>query len=316
LRELVDLDAARAAVDAAFRALHRGEATLANVSTLYSERPAGLTHIKAGRLHDQDVFTVKIASDLDPGDGGPVLHGGVMLVLSARDGSPVAALLDNGFLTELRTGAAGAIAADLLARADAATVAVVGAGSQARHQLAALLRVRPVSRVQVAARGAERLQLYAEEMRARHGLPVHVCGSVEEAVAGADVVITTTPSADPLVQADWLEPGAHVTAVGADDPAKQELASDVLARAAVVAVDDRGQAERSGELRHAVASGARRTEDTVTIGELLEGAAVGRRSPDEITVADLTGVGVQDAAIAAAALRRALADQRALLDAS
>src|SRR6185437_104151 len=105
----------------------------------------------------------------------PVLHGGVMLVLSARDGSPVALLLDNGFLTELRTGAAGAIAADLLARRDASTVAIVGAGSQARHQLQALLRVRPVTHVRVASRSAERLRRYAEEMHARHGVAVEVC---------------------------------------------------------------------------------------------------------------------------------------------
>jgi len=298
----------------AFRALHRGEATLADVSTLYLERPDGLAHIKAGRLHRDDVFTVKVASDLDPGDGSPVLHGGVMLVVSARDGSPVALLLDNGLLTELRTGAAGAIAADLLARADAATVAVVGAGSQARHQLQALLRVRPIARVQAASRGADRLRRFAEEIEARHGLDVQACRSVQEAVAGADIVVTTTPSVHPLVEAEWLSPGTHVTAVGADDPSKQELASGVLARAAVVAVDDRGQAERSGELRHAVVSGARRAEDTVTIGELLDGAAAGRTSEDEITVADLTGVGVQDAAIASAAFRQALAAQSALVD--
>src|SRR5262249_50877994 len=125
LRALVDVDAARHAVADAFRALHRGEATLANVSTLYFDRPEALAHIKAGRLHRDGVWTVKVAADLDPGDGGPVRHGGAMLVLSAEHGSPVALLLDNGFLTELRTGAAGAVAADLLARRDARTVAIV-----------------------------------------------------------------------------------------------------------------------------------------------------------------------------------------------
>jgi ornithine cyclodeaminase/alanine dehydrogenase-like protein (mu-crystallin family) len=305
IRQLVDADAARRAVADAFRALHRGQATLANVSTLYFADPDGLAHIKAGHLHQDDVWTVKVAADLDPGDGGPVRHGGLMLVLSALDGSLAGLLLDNGYLTELRTGAAGAIAADLLARPDATTVAIVGAGSQARHQLQALRRVRPIDRVQVASRSPERVRAFADEIEAGRGLAVRICSSVEHAVRGADIVITTTPSRAPLVEADWLDPGTHVTAVGADDPAKQELAADVLARAAVVAVDDRGQAARSGELHHAIEGGVRREEDTVTLGELLEGVVEGRAADDDLTVADLTGVGVQDAAIAAMVLRQA-----------
>jgi ornithine cyclodeaminase/alanine dehydrogenase-like protein (mu-crystallin family) len=314
LRELVDVDAARHAVSEAFRALHRGEATVANVSTLYFDRPEGLAHIKAGRLHRDGLWTVKVAADLDPGDGGPVRHGGVMLVLSAEDGSPVGVLLDNGFLTELRTGAAGAVAADLLARRDARTVAIVGAGSQARHQLQALQRVRAVERVRIASRTQERLLAFADEVGSQTDLGVDVCRSIEDAVQGADIVVTTTPSTSALLEAEWLEPGTHVTAVGSDDPAKQELASGVLARASVVAVDDRAQAARGGELRHAIESGVMSAEDTVTLGELLEGAAAGRRGDDDVTVADLTGLGVQDAAIGTLALQRATATHNAFAE--
>jgi ornithine cyclodeaminase len=314
IRELVDADAARLAVSDAFRALHRGEATLANVSSLYFADPEGLAHIKAGHLHRDAAWTVKVAADLDPGDGGPVRHGGLMLILSARDGSLLGLLLDNGFLTEIRTGAAGAIAADLLARPDASTVAIVGAGSQARHQLQALRRVRTIERVQVASRSPERLRAFADEIEAGHGLAVQVCGSVEQAVRGADIVITTTPSKAPLLEPDWLDAGTHITAVGSDDPGKQELAADVLARAAVVAVDDRGQAARSGELHHAIESGVRGEEDTVTLGELLEGVAEGRARDDDLTVADLTGVGVQDAAIATMTLQQAARRQGAHLN--
>jgi ornithine cyclodeaminase/alanine dehydrogenase-like protein (mu-crystallin family) len=266
LRELVDVDAARQAVSEAFRALHRGEASLASVSTLYFDSPEGLAHIKAGRLHGDGLWTVKVAADLDPGDGSPVRHGGAMLVLSAEDGSPVGVLLDNGFLTELRTGAAGAVAADLLARRDACTLAIVGAGSQARHQLQALLRVRGIERVRIASRTHERVSAFADEIGSQNGLVVEMCRSVEEAVQGTDIVVTTTPSKTALLEANWLEPGTHVTAVGADDPGKQELASDVLARAAVVAVDDRAQAARGGELRHAIEDGVLSAEDTVTLG--------------------------------------------------
>jgi ornithine cyclodeaminase len=270
---------------------------------------------EAGHLHEDGVWTVKVAADLDPGDGGPVRHGGLMLVLSALDGSLVGLLLDNGYLTDLRTGAAGAIAADLLARPDASTVAIVGAGSQARHQLQALRRVRSIDRVQVVSRSPERVRAFADDIEVGHGLVVDICSTVEQAVRGADIVITTTPSRAPLVESDWLAPGTHVTAVGADDPAKQELAPDVFSRAAVVAVDDRGQAARSGELHHAIEGGWLREEDTVTLGELLEGVVDGRAGDDDLTVADLTGVGVQDAAIAATALRQAARGRDAHLNA-
>jgi ornithine cyclodeaminase len=275
-------------------------------------RPEGVAHIKAGHLHDDAVWTVKVSGDFDPGDGGPVRHSGLMLVLSAVDGGLVGVLADNGYLTELRTGAAGAVAADLLARPDARTAAIVGAGSQARFQLEALREVRSIDTVRVASRSPERAQVFVDEL-AGQGLSARLFASVEEAIRGADVVITVTPSTAPLVDAGWLEPGTHVTAVGSDEPTKQELDPAVLARARVVAVDDRRQTASFGELHHAIAAGLRSADDVVTLGELLEGAAEGRVAADDITVADLTGVGVQDAAIAALVLREAAREQAAQL---
>ena len=304
IRALVDADAARAAVEDAFRALHRSEATLADVISLPFRDPDGVVHIKAGHLHDDAVWTVKVSGDFDPGDGAPMRHSGLMLVISAVDGTLVGVLGDNGYLTELRTGAAGALAADLLARRDVTTTAIIGAGSQARFQLEALRRVRPIDRVQVASRSRERAQAFVEEV-AGLGLAAQLCDSVQEAVRGAGIVVTTTPSTTPLVEADWLDAGTHVTAVGSDEPTKQELAANVLASAGVVAVDDRRQAAAFGELHHAIEAGVRTEQDAVTLGELLEGVAPGRRSGDEITVADLTGVGVQDAAVATLVVREA-----------
>src|SRR5438132_12539526 len=154
-RGLVDARTARAAIEGAFRALHRGEATLANVISLRFRGPEGVAHIKAGHLHDDGVWTVKVSTDFDPGDGGAMRHSGLMLVISAINGTLVGVLGDNGFLTELRTGAAGAVAADLLARRDVTTAAIVGAGSQARYQLEALLHVRPIGLVSVATRSRD-----------------------------------------------------------------------------------------------------------------------------------------------------------------
>jgi ornithine cyclodeaminase len=308
IRGLVDAGMARKAVSDAFRALHRGEATLPSVISVPFAGPDGVAHIKAGHLHDDAVWTVKVSGDFDPGDGSPMLHSGLMLVLSAVDGSLAGVLADNGYLTELRTGAAGAIAADLLSRPDASTVAIVGAGSQARFQLEALCEVRAVDRVRVASRSPGRAQVFVDEI-ADLGFAAQLCVSVEEAVRGADIVITATPSTVPLVDAGWLDAGTHVTAVGSDEPGKQELAPEVLARAGVVAVDDRRQAAGFGELHHAKERGLRAEEDVVTLGELLEGVAQGRTGAEQITVADLTGVGVQDAAIATLVLREAIRAQ-------
>jgi len=160
IRGLVDARTARAAIEGAFRALHRGEATLASVISLPFRRPEGVAHIKAGHLHDDGVWTVKVSTDFDPGDGGAIRHSGLMLVISAIDGTLVGVLGDNGFLTELRTGAAGAVAADLLARRDVTTAAIVGAGSQARYQLEALLQVRSIDCVRVASRSPERARAF------------------------------------------------------------------------------------------------------------------------------------------------------------
>src|SRR6266436_9732795 len=167
IRELVDAEMARVAIGGAFRALHRGEATLASVISLPFRKPKGVAHIKAGHLHDDAVWTLKVSADFDPGDGGATRHTGLMLVISAVDGTLVGVLRDNGFLTELRTGAAGAVAADVLARRDVTTAAVVGAGSQARFQLEALLQVRSIDRVHVASRSPQRARAFVEEIVSR-----------------------------------------------------------------------------------------------------------------------------------------------------
>ena len=306
IRELVDADAARTAMADAFRALHLGGATLASVISLPFGDPVGVAHIKAGHLHSDAVWTAKVSADFYPENGNGTVHSGLMLVLSSVDGTLRSVLLDNGYLTELRTGGAGALAADMLSRQASRTVAIVGAGNQARYQLEALLLVRPIEDVRIASRTRSRAEDFANETAKTHGLRATALDSVAEAVRGADIILTTTPSPAPLVFADWLEPGVHITAVGSDEPSKQELDPMVLARADVVAVDDAGQTARIGELHHAIDAGVRSEADVVTLGALVNGAT-GRTREDEITVADLTGVGVQDAAIAALVLRRALA---------
>jgi ornithine cyclodeaminase len=190
---------------------------------------------------------------------------------------------------------------------------VVGTGSQARHQARALLLVRPLAEIRIFGRNPDKAHACARDIAAEvptaGSLKVTVATSIREAMAGADIVVTATASREPLITADWLLPGMHLTAVGSDQPDKQEIHPDVLARADVLVADSRPQCLRLGEIHHAVAQGALREQDIdAELGEIVAGRAPGRRGPADITVCDLTGVGVQDVAAANVVLARALAE--------
>jgi ornithine cyclodeaminase len=293
----------------AFVALARGEVTLPGVIGLELPEHEGEVHVKGAYLHGAPTYSFKVASGFyrNPERGLPV-GAGLVLAFWAETGELAAVLFDNGYLTELRTGAAGALAADLLARKRVRKVAMVGVGGQARYQLEALAGVRRPELVAAWGREPARAEAYAEEMRGRLGLPVEVAPSLQEAVEGADVVVTTTPSREPLVRAEWLAPGAHVTAVGSDMPGKQELDAAVLARADKVVADRLQACLENGEIHRAVAAGAIAAGDVhAELGQIAAGERPGRESDDEITVADLTGVGVQDAALASLVVTEAAA---------
>jgi ornithine cyclodeaminase len=308
IRELIDADEARECVRSAFSALDRGAASLPRVLHLALPEHEGEAHAKGAWLRGDRSWTIKVATGFYANSrlGLPVT-GGVNLVFSASTGILETILLDNGYLTELRTAAAGALAADLAASPAIGRVAIIGAGGQARYQLEALLRVRSPGTVTVFARRTEAAEAFAGEMHGRHGIEIEVARSVKAAVESADLIVTVTPSRVPLVEADWLKRGTHITAVGADTPDKQELASEVLARATHVIVDDADQCATQGEARHALAVGALDGADLIPLGALACGRIQLDRAADDITVADLTGVGVQDAAVSALVAERAVA---------
>ena len=304
VRSLVGPAEALEAMRTGFAALHRSEVTQPAIMDLEFPEAHGEAHLKGAHIHGAPVWSVKAATGFwgNPERGLPVTSG-LSLVFSAETGLLAAILFDNGYLTELRTGAAGALAADLLARPEIEQAAIVGAGGQARYQLAALLGVRRPERVVVASRSGS--EAYAREMSELHDVEVTAVPDVETAVRGSQLVVTTTPAREPVVRADWIDPGTHVTAMGSDFAAKQELEVAVLARADVVAADHPPVAAANGEVHHALDAGALRLEDVVPLGALVTGEADGRRGDDDVTVADLCGVGVQDTAIAAEVVRRA-----------
>jgi ornithine cyclodeaminase len=284
----------------AFRADGEGRTHVPPVINLEIPAHRGEFHIKTAHIERVPHVAVKVASGFyDNAARGLPSGSGLMAVFDATTGLPVALLLDNGFLTDLRTGAAGAIAGDLLARKHIEAVGVVGSGVQARHQVRCLRVVREFREVVAWSPNRERLERYCEELRG-DGYYVRAAENVEQLCGVSDVLITATPSRQPLVRAEWLRPGMHITAVGADSPGKQELDAACLQRAELVVVDRLSQCAAFGELSHAHAS----IDQTavVELGAILAGKAAGRTADDQITIADLTGVGFQDTAIASAAL--------------
>ena len=299
IRGLIDPATALAAVRDAFIAFADGKATLPGVIGMEFHDHNGEVHIKGAYLHGTPYWSIKSATGFydNPALGLPML-GGLSLVFSATTGLLDTLLLDNGYLTELRTGAAGALAADLLANPDIEQALVVGAGGQARYQLEALLGIRQPRRVIVYARRREAAETYAAEMRERLGIEVGVAADLRDAVMASDLIVTATPARVPLIEAAWLRPGVHITAMGSDFPDKQELAADALARADVVVADHPPQAATQGETHHAIVAGRLSLEDVVPLAALVAGQVRGRERHDQITVADLTGLGIQDAALA------------------
>ena len=300
IRELIGPPAALREVRAAFIKLARGEATLPGVINLDLSEHRGEVHVKSAYLKDSPYYSVKQAAGFygNPERGLPV-GSGVILVFDAYKGFLRAILFDNGYLTELRTGAAGALAADLLAKRTIDRVGVLGCGVQARYQLAALVGVRWPGSVAVYGRSQDRVREYIREMEAMLGIPVRAAQTIREAVEGSDILITATPAREPIVHAEWVLPGTHITAVGADGPEKQELEVDVLAKADKVVADRFYQCVRLGEIHHAVDAGVLSPDAVFAeLGEIAAGIKPGRTKDREITVADLTGVGIQDAAVA------------------
>jgi ornithine cyclodeaminase len=274
---------------------------------MYLPDAGGEVHVKGAYLPGARVFAVKTATGFyrNAGLGLPV-SGGMTMVHDAVTGALRMLIADGGLLTELRTAAAGAVAADLLARPGARSAAVIGTGGQARYQLLALLQVRPIEQVTVWGR-RQAAEQYQRDM-ATAGVPVCIAATAREAVQRAEVVITATSSTGPLIEDGWLAHGAHVTAVGSDMPHKQELDPRILVAAGKYVPDSIDAAADSGELRHALEAGL--LEAGSVYGELTavaSGRLAGRTADDELTVADLTGLGIQDAAVAALAAR--LADE-------
>ena len=224
--------------------------------------------------------------------GLPTVLATIML-FDPKTGAPVC-IMDGTWITAMRTAAATGIATKYLARKDAKIVGMIGAGYQAPFQLEALREVMEVELVKVYDRRKERIEKFAEEMRAKLGLDVEAMDTAEDAVKGADVLVTVTPTRAPVVKDEWVAEGMHINGVGADAPGKQELEPAILKRAKII-VDDWDQACQSGEVNVPLAKGEMTRGDIYCeLGEIVAGLRPGRTSDDEITIFDSTGLSIQD----------------------
>ncbi len=310
LRQAVALDLeAIDCVERAFAALASGEVVMPPILSMAIPAHHGEVDVKTAYVPGVDSFAIKMSPGFfdNPKLGLPSTSG-LMVLFSAKTGMVEAVLLDNGFLTDVRTAAAGGVAARHLSREDSSSACIIGAGMQARLQLQALRLVRPIERASIWARDAAKAKAAAAEMAEKLGIDVVAAGDPAAAVGAADIVVTTTPATSPVLKADWLRPGQHVTCMGSDQETKNELDPACFSRADLYVPDRRSQTEKLGELRSAIEAGTVAADRKFPeLGDVITGKAAGRRAPDMISIADLTGTGVQDTAIAAFALSRALA---------
>src|SRR5438105_8593923 len=299
-RDKIPFAVAIAAVEQGFRALGRGEAALPDPMVLELREQQAEVHVKGAHLAGARHIVLKVATGFYRNRARGLPSGdGMFLLLDADTGVPAVLLEEHGYLTDFRTAAAVALTLKYLAPKDAHDALLVGAGALARLTARAMVAQMPLAWLTLWNRTPERAGQLARELA--QVVETRIAPALESAVREARVIVTATASTTPLIMASWVAPGTHVTSVGTGSPEKIELEPALLARADKLVADRVFQTERYGNLHHAVAAGVTtRKRVYAELGDLAAGRRPGRENPDEITVADLTGVGVQDAAIAQA----------------
>ena len=286
------------AVKGALMAQAGGEVNSPPPGMLQLDNPQGECHIKYGHLKGSETFVIKIACGFYENPKlGLSANSGMMLVFNAKTGAPLCILDDKGWLTNARTPAAGALAAQAGAPPGVTRVGIIGTGEQAELQAKWTCKLLGIESVSVYGRTASHVEDYVERM-ARDGFSVTIAPDVATLMKSCNLVITTTPSTAALILADDVRPGTHIVAMGADNPGKQELDAALFPRAAVIMVDDHDQCVHHGDLGHAVRGGLVPEDADIALGTVLAGEKPGRTSDDDITIVDLTGIAAEDMAVA------------------
>lgn len=287
-------------IESGFKAYSNDLVVVPPVGELSFQSPPGDVHIKYGYIKGDEVYVIKIASGFykNTSTGLPAGNG-MMLVFNQKTGQPVAMLQDECYLTDIRTAVAGAITAKYLAPKHVECIGIVGTGVQARLQLQYLRDIIECNNVIVWGRSSDALSDYKEAMT-KYGYKIKTATDISDIIDYCQLIVTCTPSEEVLI--NRVNPGTHITAMGSDTISKRELSSDVLLQADIVVTDSRSQSKERGEIYQASKDGFS-VNGTTELGEIILGTAQSRTQQEQITIADLTGVAVQDIQISKAILK-------------
>ena len=287
-------------IEDAFKSLSLGKITMPPILRLDIEKYHGESDIKAAYIEGLDSYAIKVASGFfnNPNLGLPSSNG-LMILLDSKTGVLKSVLLDKGYLTDVRTAIAGAIAAKHLSNPESSNVGIIGAGIQAKMQLEALLLVRNIKTAYIWSRDSKKTNKFVQNIKDKINIKIIACESPEQTVNLSEILITCTPSKSPIIKSEWLKKGLHITAMGSDAEMKNELDPKIVKECDYYIPDSQSQTSILGELNHAIRAGLVSAEKKYNeLGSVIINPNLGRRNIDDVTVADLTGTGVQDTAIA------------------
>ena len=287
------------AMSEGFRHYSNGNTVVPPVGELLFENPPGDVHIKYGYIKNDDFYVIKIASGFYENKKlGLPSSQGMMLLFNQKTGQTVAMLLDEGYLTDVRTAAAGAVAAKYFAPKTIEAIGIIGTGIQAKMQLQYLQKTSSCKTVWVWGRSPENASKFKKELET--DFDIYIATSPAEVAKKCNLIVTTTPSETALLYADDIRPGTHITAVGSDTSDKQELDSAILQKADIVIADSIPQSKSRGEIYQAVSNGLVSNNKIIELGKAIQNTDLQRINEQQITVVDLTGVAVQDIMITSA----------------
>ena len=291
--EQADLPQLIRCMEEAFISYSRGKAVVPPVGTLAFDSPPGDVHIKYGYIKEDPYYVIKIASGFYENPSlGLSSSNGLNLVFSQKTGELETILLDEGFLTDVRTGLAGAVVAKYLVPEKVHGIGIIGTGTQARMQLHFLKDIVKCKKVVVWGRSEHSLDSYKSAMN-NYGFEIQTTMDCRDVSKQCNLIVTVTPSTTPLLEKEFLTEDVHITAVGADTEGKQEIDPEILNQADLLVVDSIGQSREHGELHKAFKEGHLEGKEILELGEIISPDKNHRRKAG-LSVADLTGIATQD----------------------
>ena len=287
-----------------FIAYSSGQAVVPPVGELVFENPPGDVHIKYGYIQNDDYYVIKIASGFYANTNLNIQssQGGMMILFDQKTGKEIGILIDECYLTNVRTAVAGAICAELFSPKNINCIGVIGTGVQARMQIAYLPENINCKKIKVWGRSDKSVDLYTQEMISQ-GWEIQRTNNIDEIASTCDLIITTTPSKEPLLTNKFLKKGTHINAIGSDSSEKNELKSDVLKSADLIVADSISQCLERGEISHAIRNKDIDAHDVQELGNLIHENRTYNCKDSQLSIADLTGVAVQDIQIAKAVFK-------------